>query len=273
MPELPEVEVVRRAVEPLLIGQEIQKADVRQAKLRWPVPHDLSQRVARQKVMGVGRRGKYLLIELPLGWVVIHLGMSGVLAHTPLTQPAGKHDHVDLVLPQALLRLNDPRRFGAVLWHDKSAGDIGMHPLLLNLGIEPFDAAFDAKLLHQSARGKQLSVKGFLLSGKAVVGVGNIYASEALHRAKIDPRRAAGRVSLQRYGMLADEIRLTLKEAISAGGSTLRDFKSSDGSSGYFQVNHLVYDREGKPCKSCSTKIKLIRQGQRSTYFCPSCQR
>ncbi len=273
MPELPEVEVVRRGVEPLLTGQVIQRADIRQSALRWPIPGHLVQTVAGQVVLGVQRRGKYLLIELTSGWIIVHLGMSGVLQFVPSNRPVAKHDHVDFVFAQGILRLNDPRRFGAVLWHDKSDGPVESHVLLAQLGIEPFDSQFAGTWLHTAARGKQVAVKTFLLAGKAVVGVGNIYASGSLHRAKIDPRRQAGKVSLARYGVLADEIRRTLQEAIVAGGSTLRDFKQSDGASGYFQVNHQVYGRQAQPCMRCSGKIKLIRQGQRSTYFCSGCQR
>jgi formamidopyrimidine-DNA glycosylase len=260
-------------VEPLLIGQVIQRADIRQSALRWPIPGHLIQTVAGQMVVGVQRRGKYLLIELTTGWIIVHLGMSGVLQFVPTDRPLAKHDHVDFILPTGILRLNDPRRFGAVLWHDKSAGPVNSHVLLAQLGIEPFDGQFTGAWLHAAARGKQVAVKTFLLAGKAVVGVGNIYASESLHRAGIDPRRLAGKVSLVRYGVLADHIRHTLQEAITAGGSTLRDFKQSDGASGYFQVSHQVYGRQAKPCLRCAGKIKLIRQGQRSTYFCSGCQR
>jgi formamidopyrimidine-DNA glycosylase len=273
MPELPEVEVVRLGVAPLLTGRVVRRADVRQVKLRWPVPSQLSRCIADQKIISIGRRGKYLLFELANGWVIVHLGMSGVISVVPVGTLAGKHDHVDFVFDDVLLRLNDPRRFGAVLWHSRSDGPVTAHSLLVNLGIEPFDENFSAQQLHSAARGRSVAVKSFLLNGEAVVGVGNIYASETLHRAGIDPRRAAGRVSLARYQILVREIRQTLSEAITAGGSTLRDFRQSDGSSGYFQVNHLVYDREGQACQRCSQPIKCIRQGQRSTYFCSGCQR
>jgi formamidopyrimidine-DNA glycosylase len=273
MPELPEVEVVRSGVAPLLTGQTIVRADVRQARLRWPIPAQLSQLVMGQKVLSVQRRGKYLLLEVPTGWVIIHLGMSGVLQFVPASVALTKHDHVDFVFATGILRLNDPRRFGAVLWHPKSAGAVQDHPLLAVLGVEPFSAEFTGDVLHRAAQGKLVAVKNFLLAGKAVVGVGNIYASETLHRSGIDPRRAAGRVALQRYQLLAEQIRLTLHEAITAGGSTLRDFKQTDGASGYFQVNHQVYGRDGQACQRCAGKIQSIRQGQRSTYFCRGCQR
>jgi len=196
-----------------------------------------------------------------------------VLRNFPLPPAAGKHDHIDWRFDDFTLRFRDPRRFGAVLWHPREAGDVLGHPLLAKLGVEPFSRSFDGALLYRETRGRKLSVKQALLAGEIVVGVGNIYASESLFRAGIRPTVAAGRVSLARYELLADAVRAVLASAIEKGGSTLRDFVGSDGESGYFQLEYFVYDRAGQPCRVCATPIRQIVQGQRSTYFCPRCQR
>jgi formamidopyrimidine-DNA glycosylase len=200
-------------------------------------------------------------------------GTLRVLRNLPRPPAAEKHDHIDWLFDDFTLRFRDPRRFGAVLWHPREAGDVLGHPLLAGLGIEPFMPAFDGALLYRETRGRKVSVKQALLAGDIVVGVGNIYASESLFRAGIRPTTPAGRVSLARYELLADAVRAVLASAIEKGGSTLRDFVGSDGKSGYFQLEYFVYDRTGQPCRVCATPIKQIVQGQRSTFFCPRCQR
>jgi formamidopyrimidine-DNA glycosylase len=276
MPELPEVEVTRRGIEPHIAGQRIERVAVRTPMLRWPLSPHLPALLERQVVERVGRRGKYLLLECEAGWVIVHLGMSGTLRVLPqggaVAEP-GKHDHVDWVFAHTVLRFRDPRRFGAVLWHPRGDGDVHDHVLLARLGVEPFSPQFDGALLYALTRGRSVSVKQALLAGDRVVGVGNIYASESLFRAGIRPTTAAGRVSLARYERLADEIRLTLAAAIEKGGSTLRDFVGGNGESGYFQLDYFAYDRAGLPCRICGAPIRQIVQGQRSTYFCPNCQR
>ncbi|AJK47772.1 bifunctional DNA-formamidopyrimidine glycosylase/DNA-(apurinic or apyrimidinic site) lyase [Burkholderia plantarii] len=275
MPELPEVEVTRRGIEPFVTGRRVRRVDVRTAMLRWPVPDNLAAALEAREVLRVERRGKYLLFEVDAGWFIVHLGMTGTLRVLPGGEPpeAKKHDHIDWVFDECVLRFRDPRRFGAVLWHAREDGDIHLHPLLTSLGVEPFSPLFTPELLYRRTRGRTVSVKQALLAGDIVVGVGNIYASESLFRAGIRPTTAAGRVSLPRYERLAEAVRATLADAIERGGSTLRDFVGSDGESGYFQLDCFVYDRAGEPCRVCGTPIRQIVQGQRSTYFCPNCQR
>lgn len=275
MPELPEVEVTRRALAPAAEGQRVVAVDVREFRLRWPVPRDLAQRLVGHRVGGLRRRGKYLLWEFEHGTLISHLGMSGAWRVWPREHapPPRLHDHVDLVLTQWLLRLTDPRRFGALLWHPADAGPVTQHPLLVSLGIEPFDPRFGGAVLHAGTRGRVASIKQMLLAGQIVVGVGNIYASEALFRAGINPKLAAGRLGPARCERLACAVREVLTEAIRVGGSTLRDFVSAAGDEGYFMLDATVYEREGSPCRACGTPIRRIVQGQRSTYYCPVCQR
>jgi formamidopyrimidine-DNA glycosylase len=271
MPELPEVETTRRGLLPHLVGRRINDVVVRNPNLRWPVPRDLARRLQGEQVVGIRRRGKYLLIDCRKGHLLVHLGMSGRLTLVPNGAPALKHDHVDVRIEgERTLRLTDPRRFGAMLWLEEPAE---RHALLRNLGMEPLDAQFTGEALHRAARGRKVSVKQFLMNGGIVTGVGNIYASEALFRAGIHPGRSAGRISAARWAKLADAVRVTLERALDAGGSTLRDFASAEGRPGYFQHRHAVYGREGKPCRVCKTPIKALRQGQRSTFYCPVCQR
>ena len=278
MPELPEVEVVRRGLAPHIEQNKIISVVVRDHRLRWPIPQDLGPTLHGQVVQSIRRRGKYLLFQFHHGYLILHLGMSGVLRWLPLITPPIKHDHIDIVFGDGLLRLNDPRRFGAVLWHSGQQGSVDSHPLLLGLGVEPLLTGFDGGLLYRSSRNRSLTVKQFLLAGSTVVGVGNIYASEALFDAGIHPARQAGRIGRARYDRLAQSIRKILASAIEQGGSTLRDFRDSQGASGYFQVSHRVYDREGALCVRCQSndqethRIKMIRQGQRSTFFCAHCQ-
>ncbi|HEU0201341.1 MAG TPA: bifunctional DNA-formamidopyrimidine glycosylase/DNA-(apurinic or apyrimidinic site) lyase [Burkholderiaceae bacterium] len=276
MPELPEVEVTRRALAPHVEGRVVRAVYVRDARLRWPVPARLPQLLAGQRVERLDRRGKYLLWRFPNGTLISHLGMSGswrILFDRPLP---GVHDHADIEFAgrrAPLVRLTDPRRFGALLWHPASRGDPGRHVLLANLGVEPFDARFDGALLYAGTRGRRAPIKQVLLAGDIVVGVGNIYASESLFRAAINPKLPAYRLGPARCARLADAVRDVLNAAIRVGGSTLRDFIGADGAEGYFMTDAYVYDREGLPCKVCRTAIKRLVQGQRATYYCPSCQR
>ncbi|MGI4857685.1 MAG: bifunctional DNA-formamidopyrimidine glycosylase/DNA-(apurinic or apyrimidinic site) lyase [Janthinobacterium lividum] len=276
MPELPEIEVTRRGIEPHVSGRRIARVTVRAPALRWPIPPELAQLLGNRVIERVARRGKYLLLETDAGWLILHLGMSGtlrVLEGGERDTPVGRHDHVDWVFDEVILRLRDPRRFGAVLWHPRAAGDVLLHPLLAGLGVEPFSPDFTADLLFRRTRGRSVAVKQALLAGTIVVGVGNIYASESLFRAGIRPTLAAGKVSRARYERLVVAVRDILAKAIEKGGSTLRDFIGSSGESGYFQIEHAVYDRAGQPCRVCGTPIRKIVQGQRSTFFCPVCQR
>ena len=272
MPELPEVETTRRGIAPDLEGRRIVGLKVRQPRLRWPVPvARLRNELVGQVVDVIERRAKYLLLRTANGTVLLHLGMSGSLRLLPTGSPPGPHDHVDLMLDDGhCLRLRDPRRFGALLWTRRNPL---RHHLLRDLGPEPFDATFDGAYLHARARGRRVAVKPFLMDGRIVVGVGNIYASEALFRAGIDPRRAAGRVSGERYERLVVAIRNVLTEAIEAGGTTLRDFTDGHGEAGWFHIKLAVYGRDGQPCLGCGTVIRVIRLGQRSTFFCTTCQR
>ncbi|MEO6146858.1 MAG: bifunctional DNA-formamidopyrimidine glycosylase/DNA-(apurinic or apyrimidinic site) lyase [Sulfuriferula sp.] len=270
MPELPEVETTCRGLAPHCTGQRIVTAVVRNPKLRWPIPANLAQLVAGQPILGLTRRAKYLIMALPHGSIILHLGMSGSLRIMDNNSPAGVHDHIDLVLGNGTcIRLRDPRRFGAVLW---TQNDVLRHPLLENLGPEPFSELFDGHYLHSHSRGRKVPIKTFLMDNHVVVGVGNIYANEALFHAGIRPTTPAGRVSLVRYVKLAAAIRTTLERAIEAGGSTLRDFVNSSGEAGYFQQQYMVYGRTGESCRLCTHGIKHIRQGQRSTFFCQHCQ-
>ena len=268
MPELPEVEVTRRGLAPQLAGRIISGVAVRERRLRWPIPAEVA-RLSGMTVRSVERRGKYLIVDCGGGHLILHLGMSGSLRVLPPGTPPGKHDHFDLALGDRILRLRDPRRFGAVLW---TAGGIDAHPLLAHLGVEPLSRALDAARLHALTRAHRLPIKLFLMDARRIVGVGNIYASESLFRAGIDPRMPAKRVSLERCARLSRAIKQTLRAAIRAGGSTLRDFVGADGAAGYFQQRYWVYDRAGERCRRCGTAIRRILQGQRSTYFCPRCQ-
>jgi formamidopyrimidine-DNA glycosylase len=271
MPELPEVEITRRGIEPAILGRTLTGVVIRNASLRWPIPRRLPALVTGKIVRSVRRRGKYLLIEVDGGHLILHLGMSGSLRVVKAAEPAGVHDHVDLQFGTDALRLRDPRRFGALLWH--AGADVMSHELLSHLGVEPLGEHFNGKVLHAASRGRRAAVKLLIMDHTVVVGVGNIYANESLFRSGIRPGLAAGRVSLPRYERLAAEIRSTLNDALKAGGSSLRDFIHSDGSSGYFQQQYFVYGRDGESCRVCKGLIKLSRMGQRSTFHCPHCQR
>lgn len=272
MPELPEVETVRRGIEPQVVGRRIERVVVRETRLRWPVEAQLAPRLQGRRILGTGRRGKYLLLELDGGdRLILHLGMSGRLYLLDRAQPLEKHDHLDIELEAAgLLRFNDPRRFGAVLiW---AAGE-PTHPLLEGMGPEPFSEGFDGDYLFRLSRGRSAAVKSFIMDGRVVVGAGNIYAAESLFRAGIRPSRQAGGVSRPQYRRLAEKIREVLTEAIAQGGTTLRDFAGADGAAGYFQQDLGVYGREGLPCRICARPIRRLLIGQRSSFFCPGCQR
>jgi formamidopyrimidine-DNA glycosylase len=269
MPELPEVEITRRGIEPHLVRRTITAVAVRDRRLRWPVPRNLAARLEGREIRAVGRRAKYLLLDCGSGTLIVHLGMSGSLRIVPRDERPGPYDHFDLGVGEVSVRLRDPRRFGAVLWAE---GDPARHRLLAHLGVEPLSSAFSGRVLHAATRGRRVAIKLALMDHRIVVGVGNIYAAESLFRAGIHPRTRAGRVSADRYDRLAAAVRATLEDAIAAGGSTLRDFVQSDGSPGYFQQQYFVYDRAGEACRTCGRPIRRVVQGQRSTFFCPGCQ-
>ncbi|WP_026067842.1 bifunctional DNA-formamidopyrimidine glycosylase/DNA-(apurinic or apyrimidinic site) lyase [Pusillimonas noertemannii] len=274
MPELPEVETTRRGIATVMPGQPLRRLLVHEPRMRWPVPPHLSARVAGQTVRSCERRGKYLLLNFDHGTMIIHLGMSGSLRSAPPDEPRRKHDHIEWIFDHARFLLHDPRRFGAVLWHDSRDGPLLAHPLLARLGVEPFGPDLVPAFLHAQLRGKRVAIKQALLAGNIVVGVGNIYASEALFRARIHPSTPAGRLSLQRCERLCEAIKATLQDALASGGSTLRDYVNASGQPGaYFEIHAAVYDREKQPCRVCTTPIRRIVQGQRATYYCPSCQR
>lgn len=271
MPELPEVETTRRGLVTRVAGARVRELVVRNRALRWPVPASLPRRIAGTVVRDIARRGKYLLFDCGSGTLIVHLGMSGRLWVVDPATPPAIHDHVDLVLDNDIVvRLRDPRRFGLVLWQH---GDPLRHRLLADIGPEPLSDAFDGAALHRATRDRRSAIKLVIMDSHVVAGVGNIYASEALFRAGIRPRRAAARLTRRECDALAAGIKETLTLAIQAGGSSLRDYVDSDGMAGNFQNQFLVYDRAGRPCTRCASPIREIRQGQRATYFCASCQR
>ena len=270
MPELPEVETTRRGLAPHLAGRTVTAAVQRREGLRWPFAPELAARLPGQRIHDVRRRAKYLLLDTDAGSALLHLGMSGSLRVLPRAVPAGLHDHLDLALDDGrVLRFNDPRRFGCALW--QAPGEV--HPLLRGLGPEPLSDALDGDWLFARSRGRTAPVKAFLMDQRIVVGVGNIYAAEALFAAGISPLRAAGRVSRARYGVLADEVKRILAHAIARGGTTLRDFIAPDGAPGYFELELLAYGRGGAPCRRCGRPLREAAVGQRTTAWCPTCQR
>lgn len=271
MPELPEVETTRRGIEGPVVGHRIAQVIVRDRRLRWRLPREFESRLTGARVTAIGRRGKYLLLSTATGTLMVHLGMSGSLRVLRADTPTVAHDHVDLVFDGGrCLRFNDPRRFGSMHWVE---GDPTAHPLLADLGPEPLGPDFDGEYLWRKARGRRVAVKLFIMNARVVVGVGNIYASEALFRAGIRPRTSAGRLSRERMRALAAAIREVLAEAIEVGGTTLRDYVSAEGTPGYFRQKLYVYERAGEPCRHCRTPIRHAVMGQRSTYWCPACQR
>ncbi|MEP4145727.1 MAG: bifunctional DNA-formamidopyrimidine glycosylase/DNA-(apurinic or apyrimidinic site) lyase [Halioglobus sp.] len=270
MPELPEVETTRRGVEPHVKGRIVKRMLVREDRLRWPIPADLPALFQGQRIEYVERRAKYLLFHTATGALLVHLGMSGSLRLVAPSEQPARHDHFDIeMVGDNVLRYNDPRRFGCCLWVPRGE----THSLLDSLGPEPLSDSFDGAFLYQRSRGRKGPVKSFLMDQKIVVGVGNIYANEALFFAGIRPTRAAGRISKARYQRLADEVKRVLTSAISQGGTTLRDFVGGDGKPGYFAQQLYVYGREGEPCKHCGEKLQESRISQRTTVYCVACQR
>jgi formamidopyrimidine-DNA glycosylase len=270
MPELPEVETTCRGVAPHVERQKVTAVRIYDRRLRWPVPRDLPRRLIGRTIDRVERRSKYLLFRLGADTLIVHMGMSGSLRVFTAPPPKQAHDHVELEFANGVvLRYRDPRRFGAMLW---SPGSSPQHPLLAALGVEPFAAEFDGAYLYQATRQRRVAIKLVLMDSHVVVGVGNIYASEALFRAGIRPSRAAGRLSRARLSRLVEAVRETLHAAIAKGGSTLRDYVDSRGEPGYFQLDYYAYGRAGEPCRVCGTMIRSVRLGGRSTFYCPNCQ-
>jgi len=271
MPELPEVETTRRGIAPALEGRKISALIVREHRLRWPVPQGLAAKLQGSTIRHVRRRAKYLLLETDNGSAMVHLGMSGSMRIVPLDEQPELHDHFDIVTSAGeIVRFNDPRRFGSLLWAGKQPDT---HPLLSELGPEPLSTAFTGQYLWESGRGRKVGIKQHIMNGKMVVGVGNIYANEALFKARIHPKRAAGRISKSRMEKLAEEIRTVLAAAIKQGGTTLRDYRGGDGKPGYFRQQLTVYERGDEPCVECGTPITQTVQGQRATYYCKHCQK
>lgn len=271
MPELPEVETTKNGIAPHILNQTIDRIEIRQPKLRWPIPDQVSSKLPEQIVRQVSRRGKYIGVHTDAGTLIIHLGMSGSLYFVPLDSPPLFHDHVDIHFKglDKVLRYTDPRRFGAMLWQE---GDWCAHELIAHLGPEPLTDGFDVDYLHAKAKGRKQAIKQFIMDSKVVVGVGNIYANEALFMAGIRPTRAAGNISKARLETLVACIKEVLAAAIAQGGTTLKDFVNGDGKPGYFKQELRVYGRADQPCVACQTVLKEVRQGQRSTVYCPNCQ-
>jgi len=271
MPELPEVETTLRGISAHIINIPITQVNIRNPRLRWPVPDELREHLPAHKICSITRRAKYLLLAMDSGTLIIHLGMSGSLRIVPNNTPYDKHDHVELCFSNGLaLRLKDPRRFGAVLW---TSDPVYEHPLLKHLGPEPLSELFNADYLFTLSRNKTVAIKQFIMNSKIVVGIGNIYANEALFASAIHPRRAAGKISKKRYEQLCIEIKRILEQAITQGGTTLKDFVDSSGKPGYFQQELLVYGRKGLPCVRCQKSLSESRQGNRTTVYCTHCQR
>jgi formamidopyrimidine-DNA glycosylase len=270
MPELPEVETTRRGIAQSVTGEVIENVIIREPRLRWRLPNEFAEQLQGQRIRAVRRRAKYLLIDLDRGCLIVHLGMSGSFRVMTATTAPLKHDHVDLVLEKYCLRFNDPRRFGSMHY---TTDDPNLHALLKKLAPEPLSDAFNVAYLAKQARRRKVAVKQFIMNANLVVGVGNIYASESLFRAGIRPSRATGRVKAAELAKLVKAIKAVLNDAIRAGGTTLRDYVNADGAPGYFKQKLFVYERAGEPCRKCKTPIKQLKHGQRSTYYCPQCQR
>jgi formamidopyrimidine-DNA glycosylase len=270
MPELPEVETTRRGIAPHLLGRRVTEARLRRPDLRWPIPFEIVRELPGQRIEAIRRRAKYLLLDVQTGAVILHLGMSGSLRVLAQDTAVRLHDHADLLLDSGrVLRFTDPRRFGALLWQPQGT----THELLRNLGPEPLGEDFDGDYLFAKSRGRKSPVKHFLMDQAVVVGVGNIYAAEALFKAGIHPAREAGRVSRERYARLAQAIKDILAHSIERGGTTLRDFINPDGEPGYFEQELFVYGRAGEACRVCGGVLKDAEWGQRATVYCPRCQR
>jgi len=270
MPELPEVETTCRGIEPHIKGVVVRSITVRQPQLRWLIPDQISSSVPGQRLLEVQRRAKYILLKFSRGDIIIHLGMSGSLRVLSTGQLPAKHDHFDISFCNGVvLRLTDPRRFGAVLWQAVDQP----HKLLQNLGPEPLTETFTAKTFITAAKGRKVSIKQFVMDNKVVVGVGNIYAAEALFAAAIHPQTPVNQVSVDKFNKLVAAIKFILAQAIERGGTTLKDFVGGDGKPGYFAQELQVYGRKGETCNACLKPLKEIRLGQRSTVYCPNCQR
>ena len=270
MPELPEVETTRRGIAPYVKGQRIIRVVVRERRLRYPIPRKFGALLSGKRIVELKRRGKYLLLVCDAGTLIVHLGMSGTLRVVSADKPAEKHDHIDIHLSNGwALRLRDPRRFGLMMWTEN---DPQQHPLLMDMGPEPLTKAFNVVYLAKRARGRNTSIKQFIMDTKVVAGVGNIYANEALFLAKVPPSRAVDKISAEEFGLIAKAVKQILRKAIRAGGTSLRDYVDGEGRSGYFSQQLFVYGRGGQPCRRCKHRIKVMRLGQRSTYFCPHCQ-
>lgn len=274
MPELPEVETTRRGIEPACLNQTVSGIVVRNPALRWPIPQDIEQQISGITFHQIDRRAKYLLLKSDRGTLIIHLGMTGSLRVLDDPPPPEKHDHFDLLLCSGTtLRYRDPRRFGALLW---TSNPIEQHPLIAPLGIEPVGETTTDQIsdhLYTTSRGRKTTIKSFIMDQKIITGVGNIYTCESLFLSGIHPKRSCSRISQTRYRQLAEAIQSRLNESIQQGGTTLQDFRNSEGKPGYFQQSLTVYDREAEPCNHCDTPIKRITQSQRSTWYCPRCQR
>ncbi len=269
MPELPEVETSRRGIAPWLEDQRIREVIIRDRRLRWPIPVEIDSKLPGQTIRSLRRRAKYLLFDTDIGSAIMHLGMSGSVRIINAGEPAAKHDHVDVIVDSGkALRFRDPRRFGCLLWADEAS----KHALLARLGPEPLGDDFDGDYLWRVTRGRRVSIKQFIMNGSIVVGVGNIYASEALFRAGIHPKCRADRIARARLILLADNIKSVLQSAIQSGGTTLRDFYGGDGEPGYFRQKLAVYGRSGEPCRNCAWPISSVVLGQRSTFYCKNCQ-
>ncbi len=271
MPELPEVETTVKGIKPWLENKIIKKIKIHNPSLRWKIPEHLPIRYENCTICSVHRRAKYILLHLDTGsTIILHLGMSGSLTIINKETPLAKHDHFEIIMHDGVhLRLNDPRRFGCVL----DSENYNTHKLIKNLGPEPLDKNFSGKYLKTKSQNRTKAIKNFIMDGNIVVGVGNIYASEALFLAKIHPQIPAGKISLKRYERLVNSIQLVLSKAISAGGTTLKDFVNADGKPGYFTQQLNVYGRKGQECTSCKTLISHVIIGQRSTFYCKSCQK
>ena len=268
MPELPEVETTKNGLEKLLTNKCITKVEIRNPNLRWRVDHSIQFNLSNQTIRSFSRRGKYILFNLDKGHLMLHLGMSGKINVVDINEPLKKHDHFLLYFNNKVMRFNDPRRFGSIFY----LKDLN-HKLLYNLGVEPLEDSFHKNYLFENSRNKTQNVKTFIMDSKIVVGVGNIYACESLYKTRINPNTKACKISKQKYINLTNNIKKVLAKAIKAGGTTLQDFAKVDGKPGYFSQELSVYGRENENCFNCNGKIKRIIQNQRSTFYCPKCQK
>jgi len=268
MPELPEVETTKNGLERLLTNKKITKVEILNSNLRWIVDQSIKSKIKNQTIKSFSRRGKYILFNLEEGYLMIHLGMSGKINVVDINEPLKKHDHFLLFFENIVMRFNDPRRFGSIFYLNSLS-----HELIDHLGVEPLEYSFHKNFLFESSRNKSQNVKAFIMDSKVVVGVGNIYACESLFKTGINPKTKANKISKKRYIFLTENIKKVLTRAIKSGGTTLQDFAKVDGKPGYFSQELSVYGRENKNCFNCNGKIKRIIQNQRSTFYCPKCQK